>query len=72
MGMMSSDAKLDELVKKMNAAKGDTKVDAMAELLTTLVENQRSTCGPMMADMMSMMKKMGEKEQDPAKTEPQK
>ena len=75
MGMMAADPKLDELAKKMNAAKGGAKIDAMAELLTALVENRRTMCGPMMADMMTMMgmmKRMGDKGQDPAKTEPQK
>jgi hypothetical protein len=75
MGMMASDAKLDELVKRMNAAKGAAKVDAMAELLTALIENQRATCGPMMADMMtmmSMMRKMGDGGHDSAPPDPQK
>jgi hypothetical protein len=72
MGMMMSGAKLDEIVKTMNAAKGGAKVDAMAELLTVLVENQRTACGPMMADMMtmmSMMRKMGDKGHDSAPDE---
>src|SRR5262249_13818770 len=75
MGMMAPDAKLDELVKKINAAKDGAKVDAIAELLTGLVENQRTTCGPMMGDMMTMMKmtrKMGEKDHDPAPPDPRK
>ncbi len=75
MGMMASDAKLEALVKKMNAAQGAAKTDAMAELLTALVENHRTMCGPMMAKMMSMMdmmKNMGDKGQDPAPAGPQK
>ena len=53
----TSDAKLDELVKKMNAAQGQAKVDAMAELLTALVHNHQQMHGSM-ANMMSMMEKM--------------
>jgi Domain of unknown function (DUF4342) len=74
MGMMASAAKLEELVKKMNAAQGAAKTDAMAELLTALVENHRTMCGPMMANMMSMMSMMGgkgEKGTDPAPPVPQ-
>jgi hypothetical protein len=75
MGMMASEANLEELVKKMNAAQGAAKTDAMAELLTALVENHRTMCGPMMANMMSMMSMMGgkgEKGTDPAPPVPQK
>jgi len=51
------DAKIDELVKKMNAAKGAAKVDAMAELLTALASDRRVMDRHMMANMsmMSMM-----------------
>jgi hypothetical protein len=62
-GMMSrmraNDAKLDELVKKMQAAKGTAKTDAAADLLAALVEDRKNTCEPMMANMMSMMNTMG-------------
>jgi len=54
MDMKASDAKLDELVAKMNAAQGQAKVDAMAELLTTLVKQHQSmhgNMGPMMSNM---------------------
>ena len=54
MDMTASNAKLDELLKKMNAAQGQAKVDAMAELLTTLVQQHQSMHGNMAA-MMSMM-----------------
>jgi hypothetical protein len=54
MDMMASSAKLDELVKKMNAAQGQVKVDAMAELLTALVQQHQSMHGNM-AEMMSKM-----------------
>ncbi len=57
--MMTSDAKIDELVKKMNAAKGAAKTDAIAELLTALVQDHRSMRGSMMTHMSSMMKMMG-------------
>jgi hypothetical protein len=78
MDMMAADAKLEELVKKMNAARGAAKTDAMAELLTALVQNHRTMCGPMMANMTSMMhmtgkmRKMGEKSSAPAPADPQK
>jgi hypothetical protein len=72
MSMMASDAKLDELVKKMNAAEGAAKTEAMAELLTALVQNHRTMCGPMMANMMSMMGKMGKMGSATTPADPQK
>ena len=57
-GPMTSTAKLDELMKKMNSAKGAAKTEAMAELLTALVQD-RQACAPMMASMMKMMEMMG-------------
>jgi hypothetical protein len=53
-----SNAKLDELVAKMNAAKGDAKVDAIAELLTALVQQHQGMHGNM-SQMMSKMKGVG-------------
>lgn len=58
MGMMASDARIDELVKKMNAAKGAAKTDAIAELLTALVQDHRMMRGAMMTNMSSMMDMM--------------
>ena len=62
-GMMSrmkaNDAKLDDLVKKMNSATGAAKTDAIAALLTALVEDRKNNHEPMMANMMSMMNMMG-------------
>ena len=55
MDTKASDAKLDELVAKMNTAQGQAKVDAMAELLTTLVKQHQSMHGNM-GQMMSKMK----------------
>jgi len=55
MDLKVSNAKLDELVAKMNAAQGQAKVDAMAELLTTLVKQHQSMHGDM-GQMMSKMK----------------
>jgi len=52
------DVKLEELVKKMNSATGSAKTEAIAELLTALVEDHRTMCGPMMANKMSMMNRM--------------
>jgi hypothetical protein len=63
-GMMAADAKLDELVKKMNSTKGQAKTDAIAELLTALVQEHRTMGASMMANMtnmMSMMDMMGNK-----------
>lgn len=53
--MMASDAKLDELVKQMNEAKGQAKTDAIAAVVTALVEQHRAMHG-MMAEGMPMMK----------------
>lgn len=58
--MKATTEKLDALVQKMNTAQGQAKTDAIAELLTALVEERRTTCAPMMAGMMSMMSMMGE------------
>jgi len=57
-GMKAADAKLDELVAKMNAAKGQAKVDAIAELLTALVQ-QHQGMHANMGQMMSKMKDAG-------------
>ena len=53
--MHANDAKLDQLVKKMQSATGAAKTDAVAELLAALVEDRKTACEPMMAHMMSMM-----------------
>src|SRR5690349_6071468 len=55
--MHANDQKLDDLVKKMNAAKGNAKVDAIAELLTTLVQD-RKTMHEGMSNMSMMMNMM--------------
>ena len=55
MDMAASSAKLEELVKKMNAAQGQVKVDTMAELLTALVQQHQSMHGKM-GEMMSEMR----------------
>ncbi len=55
--MKASSARLDALVKKMNAAKGEAKTAAIAELLTALVED-RLHHESMMANMSGMMSKM--------------
>jgi len=57
--MKTNDATLDELVKKMNAATGPAKTEAIAQLLTAIVEDRRNACEPMMANMMSIMEMMG-------------
>jgi hypothetical protein len=56
--MRANDQKLDDLVKKMNAAKGNAKVEAIAELLTTLVQDRR-TMHESMSKMSMMMNMMG-------------
>ena len=63
-GMMSemnaADAKLDELVQTMNAAKGAEKVDAIAAVVTALVKEQAAMRASMAMKMkmMSTMDKM--------------
>jgi len=54
--MKASDQKLDELVRAMNAATGDAKVAAMAQVITELVHQQQVMHGRMgmMMDQMSM------------------
>lgn len=39
--MKASQSKMDDLVKKMNGAMGEAKMNAMAELLTELVSEHR-------------------------------
>ena len=43
--MRESQRKLDELVEKMNAAKGEARVDAIAAVVTELVAQRRSMMG---------------------------
>jgi hypothetical protein len=56
--MKAMHVRLDALVTKMNAATGDARVAAMAELLTTLVRDHGAMCQGMMqmqgGAMMSM------------------
>ena len=53
----------------MNAGKGTAKTEAIAEVLTTLVEKHRS-CEPMMADMMKTMRGMGGNQSPATPTQP--
>ena len=64
MRMKASGARLDVLVKKMNAATGAAKVDAMAELLTAVVEDRREHESMMggMAEKMTRMHGTGRTE----------
>jgi len=57
--MKATELKLDELVKTMNAAKGQEKVDAIAKLLTVMVQDQRAMHESMMANMPGMTNMMG-------------
>jgi hypothetical protein len=56
--MKTADAKLDELVKTMNAATGDAKISAIAQVVNELVRQRKGMHGRMgMMDdhMMQMM-----------------
>src|SRR5262245_12430733 len=53
--MKANDAKLDEIVTKMNTAEGTLKLEAITQLLTLLVEERNNVYEPMMANAMSMM-----------------
>lgn len=60
--MKAADGRLDALVKEMNAAKGEAKVNAVAAVVTELVQQQKSMhahMGQMHQQMMGgmMMKK---------------
>lgn len=57
--MKANDQKVDDLVKKMNAAQGTAKVDAIAELLTVLVQDRRTMHESMISNMSQMMNMMG-------------
>ena len=61
-GMMASmkadDDKVKTLVDKMNKATGDTKIAAMAELLTTLAEQRTAEHASMMQMQGQMMSQM--------------
>jgi hypothetical protein len=57
--MESMDAKLDSLVAAMNAATGDDKVNAMAEVLEELVGQRKAMREKMQQRHMKMMQGMG-------------
>lgn len=58
--MKAADAKLDELVNAMNAATGDAKVSAMAQVVSELVRQQKTMNEHMgMMDQQMMMRMMG-------------
>jgi hypothetical protein len=56
--MKARDARIEALVQKMNSTKGAEKTEAMAELLTALVEERQAMRSSMMG-MMNMMGPMG-------------
>jgi hypothetical protein len=56
----STDAKLDELVAAMNAAKGEAKVEALARVVTEMAEHRKNAMGKMMAMQPEMMQHMME------------
>jgi hypothetical protein len=45
--LKASDQRLDELVRTMNAAKGDAKIAAMEQVITELVHQQEAVHGHM-------------------------
>jgi hypothetical protein len=56
--MKATDSRLDDLVKKMNAAKGSKKVDAVAVVVSELVfqrEEMRQQMMPMQPEMIRHM-----------------
>jgi hypothetical protein len=57
--MKANDQRLDELVNKMNAARGTAKVDAIADLLSALVQDRRMMRDSMASHMSTMMNMMG-------------
>ena len=56
--MRASDAAIESLVKKMNAARGPAREDAMVELLNALVQDRR-VMHESMSNMSTMMDMMG-------------
>jgi len=56
--MKAQDAKVDALVTKMNAATGNAKVDATAELLTAIVQQHKTMRDGMMQMQDGMMMQM--------------
>ena len=60
---------IDALVAKMNAATGAAKIDAMAEVLTAMVQKQKD-CETKMAGMMSGMAGHSKKAPDSPTTAP--
>lgn len=58
--MEAMDSRLDDLIKKMNAAKGSRKVDATAAAVNELVAQRKEMRQQMMAMQPEMMKHMME------------
>ena len=63
MSMQASDRKLDELVAKLNAAKGNDRIDALAAVVNELVAERKQMTG-MMAMHGGMMNMMMQKKAD--------
>jgi len=55
--MNATDAELNQLVTRMNAARGDDRTAVMADLLTRLVQHQTSMRAQMDESMKTMMAK---------------
>ena len=58
--MKAADARLDELVTKMNQASGPARVDAVAAALTEMVQQRKTMHGQMMGMHQGMMSHMME------------
>ena len=58
--MRAANAKLDELVAAMNAAKGEAKVEALARVVTEMAEHRKNAMGKMTAMQPEMMQHMME------------
>ena len=53
--MHTSDAEIERLVAAMNTATGDAKIAAMADLLTRMIQQQKTTRTDMQESMKTMM-----------------
>lgn len=65
--MMAADAKLEEFVTKMNGATGQAKIDAIAEVVTALVQQHRAMHGMMAGHMAGKMGGMNATPAQPGK-----
>ena len=52
--MQAGDARLDALLKKVQAAQGAAKTDAIVELLTALVDERKNACSASMSPPLNL------------------